>query len=97
MKAVIQSGGAAVTVTDRDILEAIPEMARATGIFAEPAAAAPWAGLQQMLREQQLERDELVVCIVSGSGLKDIASTRTVAGEPQVIEASLESLRDCQL
>ena len=97
VKAVIQSGGAAVTVTDRDILEAIPEMARATGIFAEPAAAAPWAGLQQMLREQQLERDELVVCIVSGSGLKDIASTRTVAGEPQVIEASLESLRDCQL
>ena len=42
-----------------------------------------------MLREQQLERDELVVCIVSGSGLKDIASARTVAGEPQIVEASL--------
>lgn len=97
VKAVIQSGGAAVTVTDQEILAAIPAMARSTGIFPEPAAAAPWAGLQQMLRARQLERDELVVCIVSGSGLKDIASARTVVGEPLLIEASLKAVRDCQL
>lgn len=96
VKAVIQSGGAAVTVSDREILAAIPEMARATGVFAEPAAGAPWAGLKQMVREQMVSRDELVVCIVSGSGLKDISSARAVLGEPRLIEPTLKALRECQ-
>ena len=96
VKAVIQSGGEAVTVTDREILAAIPEMARATGVFAEPAAAAPWAGLKHMISKGQVARDELVVCIVSGSGLKDIGNVRTIAGESQLIEPSLQAVRDCQ-
>jgi threonine synthase len=95
VKAVIQSGGGAVTVTDLEILAAIPEMARATGVFAEPAAAAPWAGLKQMVLKQQVVRDDLVVCIVSGSGLKDINNTRTAVGEPQLIEPSLKAVRAC--
>ena len=96
IKAVIQSGGEAVTVSDEEILAAIPEMARVTGVFPEPAAAAPWAGVKQMVRDQQISIDELVVCIVSGSGLKDIANARTVAGELQLIEPSLEAVRECQ-
>jgi len=95
VKAVIQSGGEAVTVADRDILAAIPEIAHTTGIFPEPAAAAPWAGLKRMIREQRIERDELVVCIVSGSGLKDIANARNVVGEPQLIEVSLKAVHNC--
>lgn len=96
VKAIIQSGGEAVTVTDQEILAAIPEMARATGVFAEPAAAAPWAGLKHMISKGQVARDELVVCIVSGSGLKDINNVRTVAGEAQLIEPSLQAVRNCQ-
>jgi len=96
VKAVVQSGGEAVTVADAEILAAIPEMARATGVFPEPAAAAPWAGVRQMIRKEQVASDELVVCIVSGSGLKDVANTRTVVGEPQLIEPSLKAVRDCQ-
>ena len=96
VKAVIQSGGEAVTVTDQEILAAIPEMARATGVFAEPAAAAPWAGLKHLISKRKVARDELVVCIVSGSGLKDIKNIRTVAGESQLIEPSLRAVRDCQ-
>ena len=96
VKAIVQSGGEAVTVPDDEILAAIPEMARASGVFPEPAAAAPWAGVKQMIRNQKIASDELVVCIVSGSGLKDIANTRTVVGKPQLIEPSLEAVRDCQ-
>jgi len=96
VKAVIQSGGAVVTVEDRDILAAIPEMARTTGIFAEPAAAAPWAGLKQMVQKQMVSRDELVVCIVSGSGLKDVNNARAASGEPQLIEPSLKAVQECQ-
>jgi len=95
VKAVIESGGEAVTVTDHEILAAIPEMARATGVFAEPAAAAPWAGLKQMMSKKQVERDGLVVCIVSGSGLKDINNTRSSVGDPLLIEPSLTALREC--
>lgn len=96
VKAVIQSGGEAVTVEDRDILKAIPEMARASGVFPEPAAAAPWAGVKQMIRNGQVSSDETVVCIVSGSGLKDIASGQKVVGEPRLIEASIEAVREVQ-
>jgi threonine synthase len=95
--AVIHSGGEAVTVADQDILAAIPEMARASGVFAEPAAAAPWAGLKQLIRKQKVARGERVVCIVSGSGLKDINSARVAVGEPQLVEPSLNALRDCLL
>ena len=96
VKAVIQSGGEAVTVADKEILAAIPGMARSSGVFPEPAAAAPLAGVRQMVRRQQVSTDELVVCIVSGSGLKDIASARSVVGKPQLIEPSLEAVLDCQ-
>ena len=93
VKAIIESGGEVVTVADQEILAAIPEMARTTGVFPEPAAAAPWAGVKQMVGNEQISADETVVCIVSGSGLKDIANTQSVVGEPQLIEPSLKAVR----
>ena len=92
-RAVIESGGVTVTVPDEAILAAIPEMASATGVFPEPAAAAPWAAVKQMLAERKIEADELVVCLVSGNGLKDTASAQFAAGKPHLIDASLEALR----
>ena len=97
VKAIIQSGGAAVTVPDSEIMAAIPEMARTTGVFPEPAAAAPWAGVKQMLRAGQIDPGETVVCIVSGSGLKDVTNAKTVVGRPDAIEPSLEAVRGCGL
>ena len=46
-----------------------------------------------MVRDNQVEADELVVCIVTGSGLKDIGNAQTVVGEPQIIEPSLDAVR----
>jgi threonine synthase len=97
VKAIIQSGGEVVTVSDQEILTAIPEMASASGIFPEPAAAAPWAGVKKMILEQKVDANELVVCIVSGNGLKDIANAQAVVGEPEVIEPSLEAVSDSLL
>jgi threonine synthase len=92
VRAVIESGGEAVTVPDSEILAAIPEMAAATGVFPEPAAATPWAAVRQMVKNGKIARDEIVVCLVSGNGLKDIASAQKVAGRPRVIDPSLEAL-----
>jgi len=93
-KGILQSGGEAVAVPDEEILAAIPEIARSTGIFAEPAAAAPWAAVKQMLRDDKIEVDELVVCIVSGSGLKDIANVQKTVGEPLVIDPTIEAVKN---
>ncbi len=93
VQAILHSDGEAVTVPDEEILAAIPDMARSTGVFAEPAAAAPWAAVKQMARDDKIEADELVVCIVSGSGLKDVPHARAVAGKPLVIEPSIDAVR----
>ncbi|MCP4047202.1 MAG: threonine synthase, partial [Gammaproteobacteria bacterium] len=81
---------------DEEILAAIPEMARATGVFAEPAASTPWVGLKQMVGNKKVCEDELVVCIVTGSGLKDIANAQSTVNQPQLIEPTLEAVLACE-
>jgi threonine synthase len=93
VKGILQSGGDTLLVPDAEILAAIPELARTTGIFAEPAAAAPWAAVKQLVHEQKIDADELVVCIVSGSGLKDIANVQKTAGSPLSIDPSIEAIK----
>jgi threonine synthase len=93
VRAIVESGGLAVSVPDASILAAIPEMASLSGVFPEPAAAAPWAAVKQLVQEKKIEADETVVCLVSGNGLKDIASARTATGRPQLIEPSLDAVR----
>jgi threonine synthase len=94
VRAVIESGGEAVTVPDQEILAAVPEMAGTTGVFPEPAAAAPWAAVKKMTREHKIAADELVVCLVSGNGLKDTGAAQQVVANPTVIDCSMDVLRD---
>ncbi|MDP2483036.1 MAG: threonine synthase, partial [Candidatus Palauibacterales bacterium] len=67
-----ETDGGAVTVSDRQILAAIPDLAAATGVFAEPAAAAVVAGLGVALESGVVSREEAIVLMVTGSGLKDV-------------------------
>jgi threonine synthase len=93
VRAVLESGGEAITVSDRQILDAVMEMARRTGVFPEPAAAAPWAALKQMAADGRVDGEERIVCLVTGSGLKDAVNTARAAGAPKVIEPTLEGVR----
>jgi threonine synthase len=65
------SGGSIGAVTDEQILEAYRLLASAEGVFVEPASAASVAGLLQAAADGSIERDETVVCTVTGHGLKD--------------------------
>ena len=94
VRAVRESGGTGVLVSDKEILQAILTVARGAGIFAEPAGAAAYAGLAKLRGEGKIGADETVVCLVTGNGLKDVASARKVAGEPAVIRPTLESLAE---
>jgi threonine synthase len=96
MAAVRETGGAFVTVSDEEILAAIPVLARESGVFAEPAGAAGWAGLARAAAAGLVGPTDRVVVIATGSGLKDVAAARCAAEEagaaPIEIEADRESL-----
>ncbi len=93
LAAVRETGGAYLRVTDEEILAAIPTVAQNTGVFVEPAAAAAYAGLEKAVAEGMVEPDERVVVLLTGSGLKDIASAMKTVPQPPIIEPTLEAVK----
>ncbi len=97
MAAVKETGGAYLTVTDDEILAAIPALARGSGVFAEPAGAAAYAGLVKAVANGMVSPDERVVVLNTGSGLKDVAGAMKgvalVGTQPHYVDANLEDLR----
>ena len=65
------SGGVIETVSDDEILEAYRLLASHEGIFCEPASAASFAGLVKMVERGLNLSEQRVVCIFTGTGLKD--------------------------
>jgi threonine synthase len=93
LKALRESGGKALSVTDREIIEAMLLLGSSCGVFAEPAGAAGFAGLLAALREGLIDKHETVAVLVTGSGLKDPAS---LEGRIKVVEVGrdLDSIAD---
>ena len=98
MAAVTETGGAFLRVTDDEILRAVPTLARGSGVFAEPAGAAPYAGVIAAANDGLIGADDSVVVLATGSGLKDTASAMravAMAGiEPIRIEPTLDALKE---
>ena len=92
VKAIKESGGLAETVSDKEILEAQKLLARCEGIFVEPASAASIAGLIKLTKMDLIERDEVVVCIATGHGLKDPNIVLGQFPKPIEVEAALEAV-----
>jgi len=90
-RAVIESGGTIEAVSDDEILEAYRLLAKFEGIYAEPAGAAPIAFVKKLLNEGYIDASEVIVCVISGIGLKDTKTTLDVVGEPMRISADVES------
>jgi threonine synthase len=93
LMAIKDSGGFAVSVSDDEILKAIPELARATGVFAEPAGAAGLAGLKKAIKDGRVDDGDSVVLIATGSGLKDIKSAVKAVGKPFCINPDINELK----
>ena len=74
VQALRESGGFAVTVTDAEILSAIPELARSVAVFAEPAGATAYAGLKKAAALGKLSDSDTIAMVITGNGLKDINS-----------------------
>lgn len=90
---VRESGGFFVTVSDQEILSAIPELG-SVGLFVEPAAAAAYAGLQKALEKKLIDPAIPSLVLATGSGLKDIKTVMRAVEPAPIIEPELKSLKE---
>ena len=91
-RALEESGGTSVVVSDEAILEAEALLGRTEGLYAEPAGAAPIAGIRKARERGTIAPDESVVAVVTGYGLKDTASASRAVGEVTRIEPELDAV-----
>ena len=99
MNARDESGGAIQAVSDREILEAYRLLAQEDGVFAEPASAASVAGLLARARAGDLGRAKgrrgrplIVVCVLTGHGLKDPERAMKSIRMPRRLAPSLSAI-----
>ena len=90
LKQLKKYDGKCVTVSDEAILAAQKELSAKAGLFAEPAAAAAYAGFLKM--KSDLSKDATVVLLITGNGLKDIDSAIKKIDFPGRAISSLEDL-----
>lgn len=70
IRAVRESGGTAITVSDDEMVGGMVEMARTEGVFAAPEGGATLAALRKLINSGQVTSDERVVLLVTGNGHK---------------------------
>ena len=87
-----ESGGLIEAVSDEEILAAYRLLAEREGVFCEPASAAGVAGILKLARASRLPRGARIVCILTGSGLKDPDNAIAQAEMPRPLPATMEAL-----
>ncbi len=92
VKAIRDSGGTAETVTDDEILEAQKSLSRLEGLFVEPASASSIAGLKKLVEKGEINKDERVVCVTTGHGLKDPDVAIRMSEKPLEADAKVEAI-----
>jgi threonine synthase len=86
--------GKSIIVTDGEILEAAAILSKNTGLFAEPAAAAAFAGLLAYQKNGKIEKNTHNVVLLTGSGLKDLKSVSGILKIPVSIPPSIDNLKN---
>lgn len=92
LRAVRDSQGLMVKVSDAEILQMQGFIGRHAGIFGEPSGVTGFAGLKKLVEEGRVSPDETFVVAITGNGLKDIANGQRATGEPIRLEADVELL-----
>ena len=92
LMAIRESQGLAVNVSDREIMEAQQLLGRSCGVFGEPAGVTAAAGVKKLCEQGILGREETMVSVVTGNGLKDVANAIKACGEPISIPGDMNAL-----
>ena len=91
LEAIRRSGGACAAVTDDEVVEGIRLLARTEGIFAETAGGVTIAVLAKLAAAGVVRRDERVVAMVTGHGLKTVEALSGVVGPTVTIDPELDA------
>lgn len=92
LKQIKLSNGEMIAVSDDEILEAMRTTARTGAVFGEPAGVTGVAGLKKAIEQGLIGRDESVLCVITGNGLKDIQSAKQAAGRALEVKPALADL-----
>ncbi len=92
LMAVRESNGLTVNVTDEEIMAAQQLLGRTCGIFGEPAGVTGTAGVKKLCEAGKIGKNDTVVSVVTGNGLKDVANAIAACGEPITIPGDLDRL-----
>jgi threonine synthase len=85
--------GETMTVSDDEILTASKLLSGNTGLFAEPAAAAAFAGLLSYMENDRIPSGSSNVVLLTGSGLKDLKTVGPLLKMPASIDPSIDNLK----
>ena len=94
LSAINDSHGIAETVTDDEILSAQKLLAQIEGIFVEPASAASIAGLRKLVRNGIINKDEQIVCVTTGHGLKDPDTAIKMCEKTVEVDAEMSAIEN---
>jgi threonine synthase len=83
-KAVKESNGLAITVTDYEILTAQKELANSFGILSEPSSASVFAAYKNLIADNKISPKENNLLLITGNGLKDISALEKWNEKPNI-------------
>ena len=92
LQAIEESNGLVVNVSDAEIMAAQKLLGSVCGLFGEPAGVTGTAGVKKLCEMGVLGKDDTVVTIISGNGLKDVENAIKAAGAPISCPNDMESL-----
>ena len=85
--------GRCIKVSDEAILAASSRLSQTYGLFAEPAAAAAYAGFRQWQSEGKSAPNTKNVVLLTGSGLKDTDAIKSILKKPEPILPDIQDLK----
>ena len=92
LMAIRESDGLTVNVTDQEIMAAQQLLGRTCGVFGEPAGVTGTAGVKKLCEAGKIGKNDTVVSVVTGNGLKDVANAIAACGEPITIPGDMNRL-----
>ena len=92
LMAIRESNGLVVNVSDEEIMAAQKLLGMTCGVFGEPAGVTGTAGVKKLCEQGVIGKDDTVVSVVTGNGLKDVANAIKACGEPISIPSDMELL-----
>ncbi|MCI9120939.1 MAG: threonine synthase [Oscillibacter sp.] len=92
LHAIRESRGLTVNVSDEEIMAAQKLLGKTCGVFGEPAGVTGAAGVKKLCEAGVIGREDTVVSVVTGNGLKDVANAIAACGDPITIPGNMERL-----